>query len=789
MISDKVLKVLEFDKILSNLSQYAVLEVTKNQILNLKPKYTYEDICFELDKTEEAFTLLFEEGVGGIDYFDDVTDELDRSSRGATLSMGELLRIVALLRCARITSSSILNVNNENIIILKEIANCIFSDFYLENDIKEKILSDDTMADTASDKLFAIRKNIKRINAQIRERLSSYMRAGANKYMQDNIVSIRSGRYVVPVKAEFKNQVKGLIHDQSASGSTVFIEPTEILDLNNSLKSEMLAESAEIENILYDLSKSVGLIAEKLKTNLTYIQEIDFCYAKATYAQKVRAVKPNINTEGVIDIVLGRHPLINKNKVVPINVQLGKDYNYVLISGPNTGGKTVTLKLVGLFVIMSMSGLYCEFEGSSKVPVFNNIYADIGDEQSIYEDLSTFSSHIKNIIEICDNVDKNSLVLIDELGAGTDPEEGSALATACFKYLIEKGSYGIITTHYSALKEYALVTKGVQNASMDFDAETYMPLYKLNIGTPGTSNAIETALRLGLKAEIITDATSRLSGEKIAFDNVLKEAEGVRVKIEEERKEFKVLSDKLKEEYEELKRDREKFDREREKFLQSAKAESRKIVNEKLEEAEEILSKMKDIFAKECYDDSDLVTMSTLRNKMENAKYHLDEVQEIKVSYAPLDIKKAKVGDSVYSKLIDNSGVISEINVNKGTVWVQFGQIRSNCKVTDLFILDGKKKSAEKPIVNIKRNELYETPQTEINVIGLTSDEALDKVISFIDKAVVNNLEEVKIIHGVGFKILSTAIHNYLRSSKSVESFRFGKYGEGEHGVTFVKLK
>ncbi|MBO5927031.1 MAG: endonuclease MutS2, partial [Clostridia bacterium] len=421
MIKSKTLKTLEYDKILAEIAKLTVLNETKHLLLNYYPETDFFAVKLLLQKTEEAKILLYNYGVKSIEYFDEIVDEFERAKKASVLSMKELLNIAKLLRSSRIASTSILDLNLDETINLNAIANRIFYDFNLENSIFSKIVNDTTIADNASEKLFEIRKTIRIINEKIREKLSIYIKSGANKYLQDNIISVRSGRYVVPVKSEHVKSVKGFIHDRSITGNTFFIEPQEILELNNELKTATLNESAEIERILTDLTKSVSIIVDKLEENLVYLCDLDLNFAKAEKAYTIKAIKPKLNANGYISIINGRHPLINKDKVVPISLTFGKDYNYILISGPNTGGKTVTLKLVGLFTLLTLSGIFIPASEGTEISVFQDVFVDVGDEQSIEQNLSTFSSHLKNIIEIVENVSGNSLVLIDELGAGTDP--------------------------------------------------------------------------------------------------------------------------------------------------------------------------------------------------------------------------------------------------------------------------------------------------------------------------------------------------------------------------------
>lgn len=787
MISARVRNVLEFNKIIKRVAEYAALAGGKELLNSLQPETDSESAEFLLKKTYEAFKLLYTYGVSGIEFFDEPGDELERAKRESTLSMGEILRVARLLKSSRIAYTSVTSVEDEEITALRAIAEAVYSDFRLEDEINSKILSDDIMSDNASVKLAEIRRRIKRLNEQIRDKLNYYIRS-QNKYLQDAIVTMRGDRYVVPVKSEFSGQIKGLVHDRSASGSTLFVEPVEVLEMNNDLKTAALEEQAEIEAILSDLTVKIGQIADRLKNNVECLTELDVAYAKAVYAYKNRAVKPNLNSNGFINIINGRHPLIDPEKVVPVSVALGSGYRYLLITGPNTGGKTVTLKLVGLFSLMGASGFFIPAAENSSVCVFDKIFCDIGDEQSIEQSLSTFSSHMKNVIEVSSSVDDKSLVLLDEIGAGTDPDEGSAIARAVLERLLERNSFGIVTTHYSALKEYAFTDGRIRNASMDFDEETFAPLYRLKIGMAGSSNAIKIAYKLGLDEELAQKARSYLSENKVSFEKVLEEAEKTRQNAERELEENERVSAEKKAQLDSLLAERAKFDKDREKFFLNAKIESRRLVNESLEEAEQLVDQIKELLDKDEINYGDLIKARALRNKLEEEKYSLDSEQPINISDTPINKDKIKTGDRVYVNSMGANGEIIVVNRKKQECDVCVGAARVKVGFDELYLPHKVKKDKTEITVKIDRSSIA-AAQTEINVIGQNVDEALINVENFLDGALVNGLSEVKIIHGVGLKILSGAIWNYLKKHPRVDSYRFGKYGEGEHGVTFVVLK
>ncbi len=785
-MNERTFLTLEYDKVLSKVAEYAVLKGTKRLILSFKPRTDFEDVKYLQHQTFEAYKLLYVHGINGIEFFDEPNDELERAKKGASLTLAELIRAARLLKSSRLIRNNFTQITDEELSILPSIAEALYCDQYLEKEILSKVLSDEKIADDATDKLYQLRRKIKKLNDQIRDKLAYFLR-NEQKYLQENIVTIRGDRYVIPVKSEHRSKIKGFVHDQSSTGSTVFIEPVEVLELNNQLKSTIIEEGLEVEEIIRDLSHKVGLIADNILSNVNTVCAIDFCLARAIYAFKTKSNAPILNNKGYISIINGRHPLIDKEVVVPLNIVLGKDYKFLLVTGPNTGGKTVTLKLCGLFVLMAESGLFLPASVDTEISVFDQVFADIGDEQSIEQSLSTFSSHVKNLVEITANANAKSLVLMDEIGAGTDPEEGSALAQAVLLNLLEKDAIGIVTTHYSKLKEFAYTNKKIVNASMEFDPLTYAPIYKLNIGVPGSSNAIEIAKRLGLSAEITALATELLSDNKIAFENVLKEAEKSRQKAKEEYDKFQELTKKAKEEIEVLEKEKSNLAEEKARLFEKAKAETRRIVNDKVSEAEELIEKIKEILSKQELDGGDIITARTLKNKLDDKKYDLSKTDSSSSHLEKLTVDTATVGTTVYLSKIGSYGVIQKPCNKNGETEVLVGSMRMKAKIKDMRLSIEDKKE-EKPKVQIAR-KINTNFKNEVNVVGKRREEALDEVIRFIDQAVLSNQAEVKIIHGVGMKILSSSIHDVLRKDKRVESFRFGTFGEGENGVTIVTLK
>ncbi len=801
-MNQKAIEKTELNKILALVSEYAVLDNAKEKVRRAEPSSVLSETRKKLSLTEEAIELLFHHGVSKIERFEPFNDEIKRAKKGSTLSCGELLSCGALLRSTRIAYTSITGVNDENLQGMKSLASNLYFDKNLEEDITEKILNDSEVSDYASDKLYSLRKEIRTLNERIRARLGEYLTGNEGKYLQDNIVTMRDNRYVLPVRAEYKRNIKGFIHDRSASGATFFIEPEEVLEMNNELRSLTIDEKEEVERILSELTRRVGFMGEELERDIEILEEIDGIYARAEFGYKLSCTRPEINDRGIIRIEQGRHPLIDRKKVVPVTLSLGKDYRFLLISGPNTGGKTVTLKMVGLFSLMTMCGLFIPAK-RAEISVFDEIYCDVGDSQSIEESLSTFSSHITNIIKIVDNVTEKCLVLIDELGGGTDPEEGQALAKAVVSHLLKTGCTGVVTTHYTAMKEFAFEQKGIENACMEFDSDTLQPLYVIKIGVPGSSNALAISRRLGLKESILNEALSNLSQGAQTFENIVRSAEASRIEAEEELKKTNAIKAEWQEKVRLLDMERGKLEREKEKLFTSAKAESRRIINDRTAEAEELLSEIEQIFAKESISESDLIKARTLKNRLGDKAYDNEKEEFSRPQYAEAKAENIKIGSKVFVKNINQEGIIQTLRTDKKEAEVLCGNIRVRSKISDLSVLLIEEKKDEAKLPKWKRRLERKTenvsvskslaprplPTLEINVIGQTVQEALPEVEAFIDSAVVANLEEVRIVHGVGTGKLRAGIHEFLRKHRNVAEFRLGKYGEGETGVTIVKIK
>ena len=781
----------ELNKILTAVAAYATLDHSKTRLEETQPTPVLLEAKKRLKTTEECLALLFSHGVSKIEYFPPFADEIERAKKGSALSCGELLKVGNLLRSARIAYNAIRSVNDDSIVDMKTLADQIYFDPALEEDIQTKILNDSEVSDHASDKLYAIRREIRLLNERIRSRLSEYLTGSEGKYLQDGIVTMRDNRYVLPVRAEYKRNIKGFIHDRSASGATFFIEPEEVLEMNNELRTLTIDEKEEVERILSELSKRAGMIGDELVRDISVLEEIDCAYARAEYSYKLSCVKPEMNAEGAILIDRGRHPLIDRKKVVPVSLALGKEYRFLLISGPNTGGKTVTLKMVGLFCMMAMCGLFVPAK-RAVLSTFDEIYCDVGDSQSIEESLSTFSSHITNIIYIVNNANAKSLVLIDELGGGPDPDEGQALAKAIVSHLLKTGCAGVVTTHYTALKEFAFSEKGIENACMEFDSDTLQPLYAMKIGLPGSSNALAISRRLGLNDEILQNALSNLSLGAQKFENIVRSAEESRIQAEQALQESNRLKVEWQDKLRALETEREKLQREKDKLYSQAKAESRRIIHERTASAEELLAEIERIFEKEEISEADLIKARTLKNRLGDKAFESEVEETVRPQYIQATEKDLRIGAKVFVKNINQVGVVQGLRIPKKEAEVLCGNIRVRSKFSELAVLigDEKAQTTDKKKVEVKKSLTPKpAPSLEINVIGLTVHEALPDVEAFIDSAVIANLEEVRIVHGVGTGKLRAGIHEMLKAHKNVAEFRYGKYGEGETGVTIVKIK
>lgn len=785
----KVYKKLELDAILTSVAAHAVSDVAKRQIINTEPSNDIAVVRRLLEETSEACRNISVYNIIPEFSFDSVAVIADKAKILSTLSMAELLCVMRLLRVSRLVMSVLTSVDDESITILPCMARGIFCDRKLEDDIDFAILSEDMMNDRASSHLYSIRQSIKRANEEVKNKLQQYIKSAQyQKYLQDAIITVREDRYVIPVKQEYRGYIKGLVHDVSGSGATLFVEPVEIVNLNNQIKILLKEEAAEIDRILREFTARVGEISGALVENEKIVASLDAIYARAHYADEIRGTVPKINARGYINIKKGRHPLIDKNKVVPVSISLGKTFDILVVTGPNTGGKTVSLKSVGLFVLMAGCGLFLPCEEESEISLFDEIYCDIGDEQSIEQSLSTFSGHMTNIADILKNITPNSLILFDELGAGTEPNEGAALALAITEYILSVKAKAIITTHYTQLKEFSLVTDRVENASMEFDLTTFAPTYKLVVGVPGSSNAIQIAKRLGIGDDIIENAKSKLSAEKVYFENVLQRAEKLRQQYENTNEEIAEMKRSLAKELEAAKNQNKILASEREQLLKNSKAEAKRIVQETTEESKRLLDELKKIIRRYNADESILFELRSKIKKFGDKKYENDE--NIPNFSRPIEFDSIKVGDYVFVKKLNATGKVLSKNESKKKLEVAVGAMKISASANDLAeALKTAEDIGQAKTVSVKTNIAAKTLTNEINLIGQTVDEALVNLDAFIDSCLVASINEIRIIHGRGTGALMKGVQDHLKKHAHVAEFRLGAYGEGDRGVTIAKLK
>lgn len=679
MFDQKSLTTLEYPKILDRLATFAQSQGGKKKASELVPYEKIADALHALNETAEADRVLFEYSLSPSFAVDDIGDILVKAKKGATLAIPDIMKVGRSLRVSRRLKYTIDKV--KDCPLLADMAMGLFENETLEKKIFDAFLSETEVADNASNELRAIRIRIRKLNDNVRSKLQLFITSPKySKYLQDNIITVRGDRYVIPVKSDCKGTIPGLVHDQSASGSTLFVEPMQIVELNNELKVELVNEQLEIEKILRNFSNQIEGCADGITYSYNTVVDMDMVFAKAQLAREYKATKPELNEDGVIDIRAGRHPLIDQKKVVPVSLALKKDEKMLLITGPNTGGKTVTLKLVGLFTLMAMSGLFIPAK-SANLSIFDGVYSDIGDEQSIEQSLSTFSSHIKNTIGILDVITDKSLVLFDELGAGTDPGEGAALAVSIAEYLLRVGTKSFITSHFNDLKEFSLVTKGVVAASMEFDSNTFCPTYKLVMGAIGSSNALAIAKKLGLSDEIIENAKSKISVEKRQFDNVLTAAEKTRMKAAELVSEASIDRENAAKALKDAEIEKKRIEEKREKLDESIRKETKRLIENSVEEANDILEQIKEILNKPQVEDKDLFEARKLKKQLENmtADYEKEAVVEDVKDDSPL-----KIGDNVFVKSLQKKGKLTSVN-QRGEAVVAFGKLTTKVKKDDYY--------------------------------------------------------------------------------------------------------
>ncbi len=788
-MNEKTLKVLEYHKIKDRLKKYTATKAGRDIIDELTPYTNIYEIKEHLDETKEALDLLMRKGAPPFEGIYDVRDALFRAEKQSILGTTELLRIGNMLKSGRNFKEYVkVGEEDQGYRVLNDIIEGIVPFKYIEDEIFNAIIGEDEISDRASDTLYNIRRSLKDKTSSIKDRVMALVRSNS-KYLQENLYTIRADRYVIPVKSEYKEQVKGLIHDQSSSGATLFIEPMSLVDLNNEIKELMIKEKAEIERILRELTKKISKNIDVIKNNGDIIWELDFIFAKAKYGNEFNCTCPEINDTGIIDLIEARHPLIDPKVVVPSNIYLGREFTSLVITGPNTGGKTVTLKTVGLIELMGMSGLLIPAREGSIISFFHKLFADIGDEQSIEQSLSTFSSHMTNIVNIINEADENTLALFDELGSGTDPTEGAALAMSILDNLKSREVKIMATTHYSELKGYALKTMGVENGSVEFNVETLRPTYKVLIGVPGKSNAFEISRRLGLPEYIIGDAKENISTDSLKFEELIQSLQQKSIKAENDAREaenLKLEAKKLKDKFEEK---LYKLEKSRENALYEAQREAKTLIKSAKEEADSIVKNIRDL-ERQGYDSGTRNKIEEQRKKIKDSLDNLQDKMIKKEEYTGEELVKVNEGDEVYLPSLNQNVIILAKPDNKGEVQVQAGIMKISVKLKDLRV---KKVSEEdKKRAKIQKREAklnLKAVATSVDLRGMDSQEALYTTDKYLDEAYLAGLNEVTIIHGKGTGVLKNSITDLLKHHSHVKGFRLGNYGEGGTGVTVAQLK
>lgn len=781
------LRVLEFYKIIDLLKKEISSELGKNIADKLLPSNDENDVRHSLKETSEALSLIIRKGSFPLGPIFDIDEYLKIAKIGSSLLPKALMEISDTLRtCRRI--KSFIEGNEESMYpVLFSYSASITSLKKLEDSINNAIIGENIISDNASIKLKGIRRAIENKNKAIRNKLESIVKSSSNqKYLQDAIVTIRDDRFVVPVKSEYKSMLKGIVHDQSSSGSTLYIEPFAVVELNNELRELKLDELEEIERILMELTSFVAENLDEIKTNLTSIVKLDFIIGKGKFSLKYNGVEPIINNSGYVNIKGARHPLIDAKEIVANDIYIGKDFTTLLITGPNTGGKTVTIKTLGLFALMTQAGLHIPAKHNSEMTIFTDVFADIGDEQSIEQSLSTFSSHMTNIVDIIKSVDKNSLVLFDELGAGTDPTEGAALAMSILSYLHERGIKSVATTHYSELKEFALVTDGIENASVEFDVNTLSPTYKLLIGVPGKSNAFEISRKLGLLDEIIERSKVFIKHENVEFEKIVANLEKNRREAEKERDEAIRLRIEIEELKKKLDKKEEKLKNQREKILSEAKKEARKLLKESKEESEKIIKELRGLSKSNDKDKNRKIEEARKRLR-EKLKETDENIFEKKVDFKKIP-KNLKIGDTVKVINLDQIGNVITKPDEKGDMLVQIGIMKMKVNKNNLLLVKEKKEHTNEAKLTKSFTTKSSKVATSLDLRGNNVEEAIVALDKYLDDVYLSNLKTVTIIHGKGTGALKKGLKSYFKKHPHVKSFREGIYGEGGSGVTILEI-
>ncbi|MCI8337547.1 MAG: endonuclease MutS2 [Lachnospiraceae bacterium] len=791
-MNEKVIGTVEYDKIIDLLEKHADSPLGKRYCAELFPMTDREEIGHAQRETSDALTHVLTQGGVSFQGVKDVRESLKRLEIGGILGMGELLDVSRLLNAAgsvKVFFRKSLNDQEETGDSLDGYYQRLEPLFPLMNEIRRCIVAEGEMADDASPGLARVRKSLKGAAGRIHDQLNQVVNA-KRSMLQDGIITMRNGRYCLPVKAEYRSSFPGMLHDQSSTGSTLFMEPNSVVKLNNEIRELEMKEQEEIEKVLSDLSNLTGEQAFEIEQDFYVLSKLDFIFAKANLSKEMKGTEPKFPEDGLIQIKKGRHPLIAKDRVVPIDIHLGKDFSLLVVTGPNTGGKTVSLKTVGLFTLMGQAGLHIPaFDGSS-LRIFREVYADIGDEQSIEQNLSTFSSHMVNTVSILEKADEESLVLFDELGAGTDPVEGAALATAILSNLHGRGCAVMATTHYSELKLYALQTPGVENACCEFDVATLRPTYRLLIGVPGKSNAFAISGKLGLSEDIISEAKGRVTSDAQAFEDVITDLENTRAMLEQEhetvsrnRKEIDALKRELREKS-------EKLDNSRERILANANAEASRILEEAKEYADETIRK----YNKWASSDSHIREMEEERARLREEIKEKDGKQikkEKKRRTASVQAKDLMIGSDVRIFSLNSVGTVSTLPNEKGELFVQAGLLRTKVKLNDIELIKKQEPKQEKRQTGGGRIRMDKSMgiRQDVNLIGMTVDEAMPVLSKYLDDAYLAHLDKVTVIHGRGTGALRKAVHGHLKRTKYVKSFRLGEFGEGDMGVTVVEFQ
>ena len=793
-MNKKVLHTLEYNKITEQLASHASSDWAKDHCLHLKPMTDQAKIEQAQSETSAALSRIYRKGSLSFSGIRKIGMSLKRLEVGGVLSIEELLHIAALLDVAKRAKTY---SRSDHETVPEDVLDAMFQAIEpltpLCDEIRRCILSEDEIADDASSQLKSIRRSIQGMSGKIHNQMTNLLNNTTTRsYLQDAVVTMRNGRYCLPVRAEYKNQISGMIHDQSSSGSTLFIEPASIVNLNNELKELYLKEQEEIDKIIAELSNRVAESSEALLNDYKLLTTLDFIFAKAKLAQEHNGVAPEFNTEGHIRIRRGRHPLLNKKSVVPIDVRLGDDFQLLVVTGPNTGGKTVSLKTVGLLTLMGQAGLHIPAGDRSQLAIFEQVFADIGDEQSIEQSLSTFSSHMTNIVTILKKVTPNSLVLFDELCSGTDPTEGAALAISILSRLLERGVRTMATTHYSELKVFALSTEGVQNACCEFDVESLSPTYRLLIGIPGKSNAFAISGKLGLADDIIADARTRIASNEQNFEDLIADLENSRITIEKERLEIEQYKQELEKLYKQAENKQEKLDSRRDKIIQEANEQALAILKEAKDAADASIRNFHK-FGTTNPTASDLEKeRAELRGKINEAESRIAKKQKQPAANNKVP-KNLILGDTVRVLSMNQRGTVVTLPNAKGDLFVQMGILRIQSNIKDLVRIEeepaaSSKKSAKTGAGKIRMSKASSI-SAEIMLIGKTVDEAIVVLDKYLDDAYLSHLSTVRVVHGKGTGALRNAVHQHLRRVKYVSSFHLGEFGEGDSGVTIVEFK